>query len=428
MKRAETTLTAWRSRTFLGAWVLYAGYYICRKDVAMTTGSNISRVALVLACFGATYALAQLVGGALADRFGGRRIALAGACISSVCTLSLAWCSHPWTGLVLQLGNGFGQGLGWPSLLKLLGSWFRRNERDRVLGWWSTSYILGGVLATSLTAWLLAHAGFAAHMGIDLAFLVPALILLGAAVFFCRETTETPEPVYPSQPSAEFRSEASGGPWLQILRNRHIRRICGMYFFLKMTRYTLLFWLPLYLTAGVGYASYRAEHTASCFELCGFLGPVAVGYASEKWFGDRRFTLATGMLFLLAFVCLLHPMLADSGWFGLIVSISLMGILIHGADMLMSGMAVLDAVPGELHGRAVGLVNAVGSAGQVVSPLLVTYFVSRLGWTKLFDLFVFFALVAGAICASATHSRMDETSRSKGLLNNKLSEGRASRT
>lgn len=105
------------------------------------------------------------------------------------------------------------------------------------------------------------------------------------------------------------------------------------------------------------------------------------------------------MLFLLAFLCLLHPILADSGWFGVVLSISLMGILIHGADLLVSGIAVLDAVPNEIHGRATGFVHAIGSAGQLISPLLITFFASHLGWTKLFDLFVFFAVVAGAICA-----------------------------
>jgi sugar phosphate permease len=381
------SLSEWRGRIFLAAWALYAGYYLCRKDVG-TANTAISHLAVVLACFGAAYALGQLAGGTLADRFGPRRTALAGAGISITCTLLLAWCSHPRVGLLLQLGNGFGQGFGWPSLLKLIGSWFRRDERDRVLGWWSTSYILGGLLATSLSAWLIAHTDVSARAGFHSVYLVSSSLLLFAALFFYQHTIHLPE---------EDASPRAAS-WGTILKNRDIRVISAMYFFLKMTRYTLLFWLPLYLVTGLGYTRFRAEHIASYFELFGFLGPIAVGYASQRWFSERRLALATGMLFLLAFVCLLHPMLAESGWFGLAVSISFMGILIHGADLLVSGMAVLDVMPSEVHGRAVGFVNAVGSMGQLCSPLLVTFFVSRLGWSKLFDLFVFFALLAGAIC------------------------------
>ena len=117
------------------------------------------------------------------------------------------------------------------------------------------------------------------------------------------------------------------------------------------------------------------------------------------------------MLFALAFLCLLHPMMASSSGFAVTISIALMGILIYGADVLMSGMAVLDSVPEELHGRAAGFVNGVGSIGQMISPFLVTVFVSRLGWTRLFDLFVFFALVAGAICVFGSH-QLVRTSKS----------------
>ena len=257
-----------------------------------------------------------------------------------------------------------------------------------MLGWWSTSYVLGGLLATSLSAWLIAHTGVFAAQWLPVRlhwFLLP--------FYYVLRFSFTSRPLIPLRNGQPRQA----GSWGTILKNRDIRVISAMYFFLKMTRYTLLFWLPLYLVAGLGYTRFRAEHIASYFELFGFLGPIAVGYASQRWFSERRLALATGMLFLLAFVCLLHPMLAESGWFGVAVSISMMGILIHGADVLLSGMAVLDVMPSQLHGRAAGFVNGIGSIGQLCSPLLVTFFVSRLGWTKLFDLFVFFALLAGAI-------------------------------
>ena len=61
----------------LSAWVLYAGYYICRKDISPGSESKISPLAFSLISFGAAYAISQFVGGTLADRFGARRTALA---------------------------------------------------------------------------------------------------------------------------------------------------------------------------------------------------------------------------------------------------------------------------------------------------------------------------------------------------------------
>lgn len=398
MKSEAVNLARWRGRIFLAAWVLYAAYYICRKDIAPASGPKISHLAISLACFGAAYAIGQLAGGWLADsRFGARRTALTGACISLLCTSLLAWYSGPVSVLALQLGNGLGQGFGWPSLLKLIGSWFRRNERDRVLGWWSTSYILGGLLATSLSIWLAGPRGVIARANFHPAYLISSGLLAGAALFFWRETADSPNLVLGDQQRPA--SAQGAGAWREIAGNREIRIISVTYFFLKMTRYALLFWLPLYLISSLGYSQHSADHIASCFELSGFLGPLTAGYAVERWFADRRLTLAAGILFALAFVCVLHPVLASGGWFAMTASISVLGILIYAADVLISGMAVLDAVPEALHGRAVGFVNGVGSLGQMISPFLVTILVSHSGWTSLFDLFVFFAIVAAMVCA-----------------------------
>jgi sugar phosphate permease len=316
--------------------------------------------------------------------------------------------------LLLQLGNGFGQGFGWPALLKLFGGWFRRGERDRVLGWWSTSYILGGLLASSLTAWLTLNTGTGAGAAFHPAYLVSSSVLLCSAFLFFKETHGLPaEPASIDVPTNSCGPSTSlNRPWRQLLTNRRIQVISSMYFLLKMTRYTLLFWLPNYLISDLGYRSASANHMASYFELFGFLGPLAAGYAVQRYFSQRRMALGAYMLFALSFICLIHPMLAGSGAVGLVVSIALMGILIHGADILMSGMAVLDAVPHELHGRASGFVNAVGSIGQALSPLLITVYVSHLGWTKLFDLFVFFAVVAGTICAFGSRQETQFTSPS----------------
>ena len=402
------SLQASRSQVFISAWVLYAGYYICRKDISPGAGLGISSLAFSLIAFGAAYTLSQFAGGSLADRFSARRTALAGAGISILCTSLLAFHPRPTVELSLLLGNGLGQGFGWPALLRLIGEWFDRGERDRVLAWWSTSYILGGVLATSFTAWLVFHTRSIAATGFQPAYLVSSAVLLAAVLFFYLETAHLVHPhlaasVDPPPPQTQAAA------WREILSNRSIQVISAAYFFLKMTRYTLLFWLPLYLTSSLGYTQHSAEHFASYFELLGFLGPLLAAWVLQHWFGERRMMLAAGMLFALAFVCLLHPVLAGSGDLGTVVSIALMGTLIYGADVLLSALAVLNTMPVSLHGRAAGFVNGIGSIGQTFSPFLVTIFVLRWGWTSLFNLFVFFALVAGGICAFGARLQTDQT-------------------
>jgi sugar phosphate permease len=405
MNRDRLLWTAWRERIFTAAWILYAGYYICRKDIGTVKGTGITSLALSLACFGAMYAVGQIVGGIMADRIGPRRTVLSGATISVLCTLALSICNTPLLMLILQLGNGFGQGFGWPSLVKLLGGWFRSDERNIVLSWFSTSYILGGLLASSINEWLILYASAPSHPGFHPAYIASASLLVACAFLFFKETHNLPET--PAISTTDRLSQRES--WAELLSNRNIRFISGVYFFLKMTRYTLLFWLPNYLVAAAGYRPYATSHVASYFELFGFLGPLATGYAVQRYFKNKLMAVGAGMLFALAFLCLLHPLLASSSAFALVSSIALMGILIHGADILISGMAVLEVVPSGLYGRAAGLVNAVGSIGQALSPLLITVYVSHFGWTSLFDLFVFFALVAGSLCAFGARKNDGDT-------------------
>jgi len=238
---------------------------------------------------------------------------------------------------------------------------------------------------------------FADRQDIQPAYLVVAAVLL-IVVLVCIQMTRG-LPAVPQGRTEQSRTDGrSGEGWSWVLRNRRIRFLSVGYFFLKMTRYTLLFWLPHYLISSAGCTTWSAARIASCFELFGIVGPIAVACALKRWVSGSSMQMGATILFGLAFACLLHPLLAGSGLLGLVVSVSLMGMLVHGADLLVSGMAVLDSAPSPVHGRAVGFVNGIGSVGQAISPLLATLFVAHYGWARLFDVFVLFAVLSGVIC------------------------------
>lgn len=177
-----------------------------------------------------------------------------------------------------------------------------------------------------------------------------------------------------------------------------------MYFFLKLTRYALLFWLPLYIIETQHAKGNSALALSSLFELTGFLGAIVASYISDGWFQARRYPVGAGMLFLAAFVFLLHPIVSAWGTISTGISIALIGMLIFGPDVLMASVAVVEAVPVEQAGRAAGFVNAMGSLGQMVSPVIVALATRFFGWDSIFSIFVVCSLIAASLLATRWNS------------------------
>jgi OPA family sugar phosphate sensor protein UhpC-like MFS transporter len=393
----------WRFRIFLAAWILYAAYYFCRKNFSvvmpmMARASNYNNFDLAHAVFvfSLAYAVGQFAAGTLADRFGGRMVASAGGFLSAACTAAMAFTSSYQTLLLLQIGNGLGQGCGWSSCLKVLGSWFAIRERGTVMAWWGTCYVLGGFLATVFATFAATQVFLAPSLGWRRGFLFPAVVLAVAALWFALFIRNSPADA--SLPAADSsNSSPRDSRWWVAASNPEVWILAAMYFFLKITRYSLLFWLPLYLVQRMQYSESAAGYTSSLFELIGFSGTLIAGYISDRLLMGRRYPVGATMLLLLCGVLLMHPVVAQLGPLAMACSISLLGVLIYGPDLLMAGPASIDAVCPSHAARAAGIVNGVGSLGQLVSAYVVAVIVTRYGWDQLFTFFLFCSAAAAGL-------------------------------
>jgi sugar phosphate permease len=393
----------WRSNAFTSSWLLYAGYYLCRKDVKVLqmlpdSTPGLGEVANLLFAFGLAYTIGHIIAGTVADKKGARITALTGGLISAASTSAMVLAHSHWSLLTLQMLNGLGQGCGFPSLARLLSSWFARRERSTVMAWWSASYSLGGIVATGFAAWCAITPLLFPSLGWKRSYLLPSALLAILSFYFYFTTKDEPEDA--GLPSLENEPTATkDGGWRAVLHHPEIQSIAAMYFFLKMTRYALLFWLPLYLVQTVHYSDTLAGSTSALFELFGFVGAVLATYISNRYFQARRYPVAAVMLFALGFMSLLEPLVSTVGWWASAASISLMGMLTYGPDALMVSTAVLESVPHREAGRSIAFVNGVGSVGQMFSPYLVTRFASHFGWDNLFNLLLVTSLISAAIMA-----------------------------
>ncbi len=372
--------------------------------------------ATVITLYSLLYALGQFASGAWVDRYGPRLVVSIGLCVSVLSNLLMGFSASLLAFAVLGGLNGAGQSTGWPGLIKNMTPWFRQRERGVVMAWWGTSYVLGASLATVFATFWAVNAGVLQQWGWRRAFWAPALVLLLIAVIYMLGSRNTPgdagvpdldvsDAVAATAPVAEERiptdhRAASAGTLralVAMFSDPGIWPIAAMYFFLKMTRYSFLFWLPLYMTEHIGYGAGEAGYTSALYELVGLGGAVIAGYVSDRLLGSRRFPVGAVMLWGLGFVCLLQPLAASGGRLSVTLWIAAVGVLTYGPDTLMSGAAAQDVGSAAHAGKAAGVINGVGSFGQLCSPFIVAYVTEAYGWDQLFYLFVILAWIGAAL-------------------------------
>ena len=387
-----------RARVFAVTWLAYAGFYLCRKNFSVLmpllqrdAGISKLRLADILFGYSLCYALGQFLMGSLSDVFSPRIVVGFGLVLAAMSNMAMA--GHATYGFLLVLGmvNGLAQSSGWPGLTKTMAAWFRPEERGVVMGWWTTNYVFGGLVASLFAAWCIRDGQ------IGQGFVLPAVLLLGVAAVFLLLVKNRPAIV------ADDPGECESGSPLQnyraVMSQPAAWATAVAAFLVKVTRYSFLYWLPLYLTERLAYRPEQAGYLSSLYEFAGIAGALAAGYASDKLAGSRRYPVVCIMLLGLTVACLVQPRLAATGWAGTLAGIGFIGVMTFGPDTMLQGAACQDVGGARHAASAAGLVNGVASLGQLLSPYLVAFVAARWGWDILFGVFVAIAGLGAVVVA-----------------------------
>jgi OPA family sugar phosphate sensor protein UhpC-like MFS transporter len=373
---AETSarsLRLWRWRIFASTWLCYAGMYFCRKpysiakkDLGDALHFTPATLALIYSAYLVAYTAGQFLSGAIGPRFGPRAMLLTGMAVSAGTAVGFGFADQTAWFVALMILNGLAQATGWSNGVGNMAAWTPQGERGTVMGLWATNFQAGGVLANTLAAFMLARYGFRQ------AFFSGAVVLLLVMVFFWFNQANKPEdegfaPL--PEDTAKAGQKAAGGPWdgrtwaLVLL-------IGGAYFGMKFIRYALWSWAPYVLQRNFGLRGDSAGYLSTVFDVCGVVGVIALGAASDRLFKGRHalasFVMILGLVgaTLLAMTVGAQSALVFTGCMGA------MGFTLYGPDALMTGAAVMDLV-GKNTVRASGIIGGLGAAGSVLQEVLI---------------------------------------------------------
>lgn len=405
---------------FVVAWIAYGLTYFLRKPLGVIKTDlehDLSFSKFQLGLFDTAlllpYALVQTFFGSLGDHYGARRTFGYGLIGSGFSMLTFGWWSDYSVFLLLLFLNGAFQSLCWAAANKGLGSWVTDIQRNSVFGLFGTCPFAGGILGTALAVYIQGHDGW------RMVHFQPSIYCIVAGCFvllFFREPSElqmaVPGKESVSKPS-ENRARMS---IMEVCRLPMVKDIAASVFCLKVVRYAIYLWLPLYLKQELQYSKSDAGLFSTMFDIGGVAGSATIGYVLKRFFNNESCLGASVETLFSAGTLLIFLAFAQSGVTINSILMILTGALNCGADIILCSSVPIEI--GEMDGRnagsaVIGFVNGVGSIGTFLEGPVIGWIVAKYGWSAMFTCMIALSVV-GAFTAfrAARYQRLSKLAAS----------------
>jgi MFS transporter, ACS family, D-galactonate transporter len=365
---------------------------------------------LILSAFFWTYAVMQIPGGMLADRFK-PRIVIAGATIFWGLFQALAaLCTSAPSLLLTRLGLGAAEAPIYPAGGKLNAIWMTQNERGRGAALLDGGAPLGAALGSVLIAWLIATLG-----SWRIAFAVAGIgtVLAGiGAWWYVRNSPREHRGVNAQEVAyidAAQAADAAAEPAVlsgrssDFFRYRSVWCMFAGWMCFNTLFYGLLTWMPNYLAKVHGFDIKQMGGSSFIIFFSGFVGEMVGGWLGDRWKAaggrpNRVLRTLFGVAALIATVSIFSVAYVESP-VGVVALLSSTLFFLRWCGMYWS-------IPSAIGSRAKvgflgGFMNLGGNIGGVVVPIVVGLIVQFTG--SYFLALMFFAAAGlgllGCSCA-----------------------------
>lgn len=431
VKTNRQILLRWQVRIFALSWFAYAAFYFPRNaisaaKVGILDDGVISRAGLgyLDSAYLAAYAVGQFVWGAMAERFGQRVVVAGGMIFAAIAALLMGIIPALWLFMPLMIVQGLAQSTGWSSLCKNIATFFTVSKRGRAMGFFSTSYAFGGLIAVPIMGWV-AYTIFDSWRW---TFYCGAAVMILALVLFLIFQRNNPEEVgLPGIDEAQYkfdekyRHRPSGTrapvPVVKVpvekfrfsdllAAARHdsmVLRLGIVYFMIKPARYAILLWGPVMVVDAMpGVDKITAIMVPVTFGLAGVVAPIVIGWLSDTIFKGRRVPPSViSLLSLVVALALWQPATSLGSIPVIAILLGVVGLTAYAADAMMSGIAAVDFGTSKYAAGATGFINGCGSIGAILGGLLP----GLIPGAAVFYIFAGTALIAAIILIPSWNKR-----------------------
>jgi ACS family glucarate transporter-like MFS transporter len=365
---------------------------VAARQMMPALGLSDLQMGRVFSAFVIGYALCQIPGGLLGDRWGARLV-LAGAIVwwSAFTAMTAVAATLPLADLVGVAGSlmcvrflmGVGEAAALPNFNRAVATWLRPDERGLGIGIAIGGIGIGSAAAPPLTAWIMVNYGW------QMAFYVAGGIGLAIAALWYGYATDGPAGAAP-------RESAEAVPWRLFASSPTIRWLVLSYACLGYVAYIYMSWFYLYLVEVRGFNELRGAWYASApFLAMAVLCPLG-GWATDRLavlHGVTRGRQWVGMAGMgLAAVAILLGAYSDSPTMAIL-------LLSLGAGLLYFTVGAYWACTSDLSkthaGTLSGVMNTGANIGGSLSPVVTPWLAGQAGWAASLGVAAAIALIGG---------------------------------
>jgi MFS family permease len=372
-------------------------------------GLSNTQLGLVFSAFAIPYALFQLIGGWIGDRFGARATLSVGCAVVSVSTVLTGAAGGFASLFTLRLLLGFGEGPAFPSATRAMASWTPMGSWGFAQGITHSFARMGNAVTPPLMAALLAFMSWRSS------FLILGLASLAWLFVWAWYFRNDPRD-HPAITKADLAAlpppagrAPRAVPWLRLAR--HMLPVTIVDFCYGWTLWLFLSWIPSFFFENYHLNLQSSALFAGGVLLAGVVGDTVGGVASDcllhmtgSLVVARRSVIVTG--FLGAFVFLLPVVLKHD----LTVAAICLTLAFFFAELIV---APIWSVPMDMArcyaGSASGMMNFGFGVAGLVSPSSFGYLVDRTGsWVFPFIGSIALLLVGAVLAARLRPDRRFE--------------------
>jgi sugar phosphate permease len=397
--------------------VMYLITYLDRVNIS-TAAPQISKefgfdkvtMGIIFSAFVWAYALFQVPGGWLSDRFGARGVLTAVVTYWSIMTAATGAAFSASSFIVVRFLFGVGEAAAFPGATRAMQLWFPQRERGLVQGVTHSASRLGAAIAPPLVVLIMSEVGWR-----------PVFYICGAvgliwSLWWGLSYRNLPEE-HSLVNKAELENirgrDATGAikpppiekqtdvPWSMLVRSPNMWAIMCAYFTYVYCLWIFLSWLPSYLIEFRHFTLIKVGLFASLPLWAGVVGDTLGGLSTDwllKVTGSakigRRVVAIVGLLGCAA--CIVPAALTDNAYVAVYCLTAAMFFL---EFTIGPSWAVPMDTGGKYSGTVSGMMNMAGNFGGAISPIVFGILVQVGSWQAPFIVAAALLVIGSAVWA-----------------------------